>query len=100
MNLFAVVVIGLIARWGTCVAAQGEVIGSGRPDFGLLPTQTVSTSDADVLMRLKRAVSNWNQTVAVQPGYTGWDGPDSNPCSSKKSTWTGITCSFGRVDRM
>lgn len=100
MKLFAVVVIGLIALWGVGVAAQGEGIGFERADFGLLPVQAASGGDADVLMRLKRAVSNWNQTVAMQPGYTGWDTPDGDPCSGKKLVWTGISCSFGRVDRI
>jgi len=100
MKLSAVVVFGLIALWGACVAAQDEGTVFERADFGLLPMQSVSGGDADVLMRLRRAVSNWNQTVAMQPGYTGWDSPDGNPCAKKKSVWTGIACSGGRVERM
>jgi hypothetical protein len=100
MKLFAVVLIGLVALWGLGVAADEDEYERELPDFGPLPIQTVPGGDADVLMRLKRAVSNWNQTVALQPGYTGWDDPEGDPCSGRRLVWTGISCSFGRVDRM
>jgi Leucine rich repeat N-terminal domain len=100
MKLFAVVLIGLVALWGLGVGAEDEYGGNERADYGPLPIQAVPGGDADVLMRLKRAVSNWNQTVAMQPGYTGWDAPEGDPCSGRRLVWTGISCSFGRVDRM
>jgi hypothetical protein len=100
MKLFAVIVIGLLALWGLGVAADGDQGEYDKPDFGPLPIQAVPGGDADVLMRLRRAVSNWNETVAMQPGYTGWDAPDGDPCSGRSLVWTGISCSFGRVDRM
>ena len=100
MKLFAVVVIGLVAFSGLRVGADNAGDGVERADYGPLPIQAVPGGDADVLMRLKRAVNNWNQTVAMQPGYTGWDSPDGDPCSGKGLVWTGISCSFGRVDRM
>lgn len=100
MKLFAVVAIALLALGGLGVGAQDSPEGFERAEYGPLPIQAVPGGDADVLMRLKRAVSNWNQTVAMQPGYTGWDSPDGDPCSGRKLVWTGVSCSFGRVDRM
>jgi hypothetical protein len=66
------------------------------PNLALAPAVTVA-NDAEALMRLKRAIivsgdGSWNTTVAVLPGYRGWE--TGNPCNGP---WTGVTCSQGQV---
>ena len=66
-----------------------------------LPVQAVFGGDAEVLMRLRRAVSNWNETVGAQPGYQGWNKVAGDPCQfAKTKIWTGITCEYGRISGM
>lgn len=64
----------------------------------LAPPLTVA-NDAEALMRLQRAVSNWNSTVAVLPDYRGWGANAPNPCGGG-NPWTGVSCSQGQVEAM
>lgn len=65
----------------------------------LLAPMPPSVGDAESLMRLQRAVSNWNTTVAVLPGYRGWDTTVGSPCGGGEP-WTGVTCSNGQLEAM
>ena len=57
-------------------------------------------SESDVLLRLRRAFSNFNSTVAVLPDYQGWEVDSPPPCKRRDNWWTGVSCNEGEVSKM
>ena len=97
----AVLLILLLALQGSHADPETEGDSYGKPADQAFPVLAIGGGDGEVLMRLRRAVSNWNQTVGMLPGYRGWDPMDGDPCAKgKPSWWTGVTCFQGRIDRM
>ena len=98
-------VVFLVALAAQAARADGDedhVAGGPPPIIGDAGAVVLVTGgDADVLMRLRRAVTNWNQTFFLLPSYVGWDLGDGDPCQPvQANSWTGVSCANGRVQAM
>lgn len=95
----AVIIVLLLALQGLHADPDDGKPDDDIPAAELQPLQVAN--DGEVLMRLRRAVSNWNQTVGMLSGFKGWDPMFGDPCGNGKNKWwTGVTCFQGRIDRM